>query len=1360
MAGPSSRVTPSSTLFSIVYLALLFLILLAFGWGGWSWYRSSIESADSGEILDSLKLSDAPTSVQKIVDIQEEFRRNMTPNQTIEFAIRNQLRELERFIRSKTSGRSTVNPTWVSSSFSGVGIDPKQFNDRLKDSVTHVSRYVQSETAPKFKNNRAFEQFIANLMMPLIDCAELRVNLRLDSLKLNEGNFEATVLAVSAGSRRQSKEEWEASGRQQVAIQTSSIWKTKWTSRSTNTDKYRLDNVTVSAVEKVKLSLNSPRLFVDCSASILADCESLKQQLVFGMDQWADKLPGIDVSGDQGIAIGDVNGDRLDDIYVCQPHGLPNLLLVQNKDATADDDSANSHTNLLDASRAALIIDIDNDGDQDLAVATNEALLLLSNDGRGKFQVETKLTIARRGLSLSAADFDNDGDLDLFLCRKIERRSGNRLADRIGGSSILLRNDEAFQFSRVELDTELPEGTPFSARAAVWHDRDLDGDQDLDVASEKLGTLAFENRDGQLVRLHRSTTETTRSHASSLSVGDFNGDGRSDLFVANRPAGLESFVRYGDQNENAGPFFLKQPLFFNQFSNTSAVFDANNDGLDDLFVGNGGYTRVARNDVSNLIGSDEKMRQAIAARLSINSRQQHRCFLSIGSRGFAEMSSASGLNYPEDARAAATTDWDHDGDMDLVVLCRSSPQIRIFINALGNRNSITFRLHGKQSNRNAVGARVEVYFKNQTAPLVKVVQAGNGCHSQSSTMLHFGIGSKKREIESAVVYWPSGLNQTFAGLSAGTNYDLTEGDNALVALVNNRFNLKYRVAELIGNLKIPALGQRVMVSPRIHFPGVEVQAAKSKWSPLKLSDERSTVVLLWDRNSESDQALSRLDRLADDLEASHVDVVTLFLGGSDLRPDEIWKYLSTFSKDLPGIKNWLSLSEAGREQLKITCGHLFSKLELPQTPLVLLLDRQQKIAAIYPAEALKNGILSDDIVLVDRDIPTTASDTLLGGIWAGDNNSEDSKILYQQLMVAGYPDAASILEPSLTQNDSALLTLQAQDLLSLGQFSLAKRLCDEAVKIAPSSSKALLVSSDVILQQTIAEAVKFPIVGSASLGKAKEQYERALELAPKEWRAAIGIAKLDLMLGNTRKAKTTLEDYMKRNSEQPEVQAMMGRICFQLKDYEQAKRYLGFAHSQRPALPYLKGDLGYLYMVTNEKKAATLKLLRAAHEQQPSDEHFFVLLAQAEFIKGNFAKAVDLYQQVTERIPNQIESKNVLAWLLATCPYETKRNGSAALELLAPKSEDLKDKKPATLEIYAACFAEVGDFERAIEYQQQAVDKSTQLKQPAYSDQQRKGMLTRLEMYRAQKPYRMVDASQTPVAAKRTAELEFSALRF
>ena len=83
----------------------------------------------------------------------------------------------------------------------------------------------------------------------------------------------------------------------------------------------------------------------------------------------------------------DADGDGREDLYVCQPGGLPNRLLLQQPDGTLRDVSAAAGVDWWDQTQSALFVDFDNDGDQDLAIAMVWGLVFMANDGRGTFEV-------------------------------------------------------------------------------------------------------------------------------------------------------------------------------------------------------------------------------------------------------------------------------------------------------------------------------------------------------------------------------------------------------------------------------------------------------------------------------------------------------------------------------------------------------------------------------------------------------------------------------------------------------------------------------------------------------------------------------------------------------------------------------------------------------------------------------------------------------------------------------------------------------------------------------------------------------------------------------------------------------------
>ena len=129
----------------------------------------------------------------------------------------------------------------------------------------------------------------------------------------------------------------------------------------------------------------------------------------------------------------------------------------------------------------------------------------------------------------------------------------------------------------------------------------------------------------------------------------------------------------------------------------------------------------------------------------------------------------SGLDFADDSRAFAVTDLDGDGNPDLLLKSRMGPQVRVLQNSCGKaRKSIAFRLRGVKSNRDAIGARVEVDGK------VKFVAAGSGYLSQHTKVLHFGLNENEKA-RLVRITWPSGERQDFRELAAGFRYEIVEG---------------------------------------------------------------------------------------------------------------------------------------------------------------------------------------------------------------------------------------------------------------------------------------------------------------------------------------------------------------------------------------------------------------------------------------------------------------------------------------------------------------------------------------------------------------------------------------------------------
>jgi hypothetical protein len=271
-------------------------------------------------------------------------------------------------------------------------------------------------------------------------------------------------------------------------IESHATWYTEWTR---SLEEPRITRVEREAYQETEVTRT---LFADCAAGVLPDDASLRHQLSHGNSHWRYRIEGhyaIHQFGYNGVAIADINGDGLDDAYVCQPGGLPNLLLLQQADGTTQSAAPAYGVDYLDNTRSALCVDLDNDGDQDLVLAQEHWVLMLNNDGAGKFIERSRIKVDQV-FSMVAADVDNDRWVDIYLCVY----NGNQAqVNEIpvpypiydannGGRNRLVHNRGGWEFADGTEAFGLDENNSRFSFAAQWTDFDRDGDLDLYVAND------------------------------------------------------------------------------------------------------------------------------------------------------------------------------------------------------------------------------------------------------------------------------------------------------------------------------------------------------------------------------------------------------------------------------------------------------------------------------------------------------------------------------------------------------------------------------------------------------------------------------------------------------------------------------------------------------------------------------------------------------------------------------------------------------------------------------------------------------------------------------------------------------------
>jgi hypothetical protein len=254
-----------------------------------------------------------------------------------------------------------------------------------------------------------------------------------------------------------------------------------------------------------------------------------------------DRVIGQSYIGSQGVAVGDIDNDGLDDVFVPMPGGSPNRLYRHMPDGTAEEISAKAQVDWVDNTRAALFLDVDNDGDQDLVISVGANLVIGYNDGNGVFSERVPLRKLDEPhiYSLSAADYDQDGDLDIYACRYV---AGGLIGGapapyhdaNNGADNFLWRNEGNREWKDVTAEVGLDKGNSKFSLASVWADFDQDGDLDLYVAND-FGRNNLYINDGkghfQDEAVERGADDI--GAAMGASVADVDGDGDQDILVTN-----------------------------------------------------------------------------------------------------------------------------------------------------------------------------------------------------------------------------------------------------------------------------------------------------------------------------------------------------------------------------------------------------------------------------------------------------------------------------------------------------------------------------------------------------------------------------------------------------------------------------------------------------------------------------------------------------------------------------------------------------------------------------------------------------------------------------------------------------------
>ena len=443
------------------------------------------------------------------------------------------------------------------------------------------------------------------------------------------------------------------------------------------------------------------------------------------------------------VAVGDFDNDGLEDLCACGR-------IFRNVDGKTFKEVTKELGVDPEGIIAALWLDYDNDGNLDLLCASFPKVRLYRNPGKGgrflDVTVSAGLDYAFPGPpeALAVCDYDGDGYLDLFVgC--FEHPDPRQAS--VGQPNFLFHNDGTGRFVDVTRGAGMAAGPSYCTRSATWGDFNNDGRPDLYVANYRLNPNQLWANHGGGKFLDEAEALGVRGvpgagqyaqafgHSVAATWGDVDNDGHLDLAVCNI-----AFAR------------------FLEFADPSALYrnGGKKDGwrFTDIIEGSGIRFQEMASDFSLCdVDNDGDLDLLVTA---IYKERPTALYMNVGGNKFQAVTWRSGL-LGFNAWGIAWFDKDNDGDMDVAL--GGAGGIRLFENQATDTSWLRVQLIGRKSNRLGIGSRVSVTAG--ALSLIREVTCGSGATSQNSPVAHFGLGSHKGTAD-ITVRWPDGREQRVA----------------------------------------------------------------------------------------------------------------------------------------------------------------------------------------------------------------------------------------------------------------------------------------------------------------------------------------------------------------------------------------------------------------------------------------------------------------------------------------------------------------------------------------------------------------------------------------------------------------------
>jgi tetratricopeptide (TPR) repeat protein len=1033
-------------------------------------------------------------------------------------------------------------------------------------------------------------------------------------------------------------------------------------------------------------------IFSDLTARAFAGVASASSQLGHGSDYWRttiDGACGIDIYGHNGVSLADIDGDGFDDLYVCQPAGLPNRLFRNRGDGTFEDLTERSGLGVLENTACALFVDVDNDGHQDAVVVRSEGPLLFMGDGTGRFRPRPDAfhfegTPRGSFTGAAAADYDRDGWLDIYFCLYSYYEGSDQYRyptpyfdAENGPPNFLMRNQRDGTFRDVTRESGLDRNNTRFSFCCAWADFDDDHWPDLYVVNDfGRKNLYRNNGDGTFMDIaHNSGVEDVGAGMSACWF-DYDNDGRQDLYVADMwtAAGLRISEQQNFQpqaSREIRSLYQKHAMGNSLFSNrghgrfedssdrsrtrigrwawSSDALDFDQDGFSDLYVTNGMISGPLREDlnsffwrqvVANSPTSPEPsdryeqgwnaINELIRADGTWSGYERNIVYRNNGDGTFSDVSGVTGLDYREDSRTFALGDFDRDGRVEIFLKNRNAPQLRLLQNVVPELGpAIAFRLTGQKSNRDAIGAAVTV--ETESGRHMLVLEAGSGFLAQHSKELFFGLAGAKAPVR-ASIHWPSGFDQSLTGLPLNHRVWVEEGSPPTRIEPFRRWSPERvdakEAAATPESDSLPVAAETWLLAP-LPVPDFSLPDITGKRH--SLASYRGKPVLLYFWSAQSANSLSALAELDRSYGPSIREGLELLAINVDEPSAENAPSVAYGRFSFPTLRASADVIAV----YNILYRSLFDRHRNLILPSAFLVDEAGAIAKVY-AGGVPGHAMDDDF----RHIPRTSAERLAKGLpFAGVIESADFRRNYLSLGSAlferGYADQSEMFF-ELARRDAPS---SAEPYYGLGSVYLEQQKNERARENFQRAAKL-----PANYPGTLPRAWNNLGIVAAREGNTEQaigDFRRALEIDPDFLIALVNIGNAYRRQKRWQEAKGVLERAIELSPEDADANYGLGMVFAELNDTDRAYDRLLKALAARPDFAEALNNLGVLYVRTHRPGDAE-KSFRESIRVAPGYDQAYLNLARLYELEHETAKARAVLVELLKQHPGHAQAQREL----------------------------------------------------------------------------------------------------------------------